>query len=102
MSQQDGISIKRFAEKLGISERCLLNWCRAGKVIGARKHALTKRWMIYPPAKLALDSMTGNSLRKLPGYVPPPERPPLSPEERAARRRQSNPSYLFAKREGQQ
>lgn len=53
MSQNDGISIKLFAENLGVSERCLLSWCRAGKVIGARKHPLTKKWTIYPPAKLA-------------------------------------------------
>lgn len=102
MSQQDGISLRRFAEQTGVSERILLRWCRAGKVVGARKHPLTKKWTIYPPAKLALDSMTGNSLRKLPGYVAPPERPTLTPEERAARQRQANPSYLFAKPEGQQ
>jgi hypothetical protein len=65
MSQQDGISLKRFAENLGVSERCLLRWCRAGKVVGARKHPLTKKWTIYPPAKLALDSMYPQSLRML-------------------------------------
>lgn len=58
MSQQDGISIRRFAEQIGVTERCLTRWCAAGKVIGARKHPLTKRWMIYPPAKLAMG--TGN------------------------------------------
>lgn len=66
MSHQDGISVKRFAEQIGVSERCLVGWCRAGKVVGARKHPLTKKWTIYPPAKLALDAMTGNSLRMLP------------------------------------
>lgn len=58
MSQQEGISVRRFAEQLGVSERCLLSWCRAGKIIGARKHPLTKKWTIYPPAKLALDTYT--------------------------------------------
>jgi hypothetical protein len=53
MSQQDGISLKRFAEQIGVSERCMLRWVKAGKVIGARKHVLTKKWVIYPPAKLA-------------------------------------------------
>ena len=53
MSRQEGISVRRFAAQIGVSERCLLEWCRAGKVIGARKHPLTKRWMIYPPARLA-------------------------------------------------
>lgn len=101
MSHQNGISLRRFAEQTGVTERTLLRWCRAGKVIGARKHVLTGKWVIYPPAKLALDSMTGHSLRMLPGYVPPPVRQPLTPEERAARQRQSSPSYLFAKSEGQ-
>jgi phage antirepressor YoqD-like protein len=53
MSHKEPISVRRFAEHLGISERCLLRWCRDGKVIGARKHPLTKRWVIYPPARLA-------------------------------------------------
>ena len=65
MSQQDGISLRRFAEQIGVSERCLLNWCRSGKVVGARKHPLTKKWTIYPPAKLALDSLNPISLRML-------------------------------------
>jgi len=65
MSQQDGISLKRFAENLGVSERVLLRWCRAGKVVGARKHVLTGKWVIYPPAKLCLDGMYPQSLRML-------------------------------------
>ena len=52
MSQQDGITLRAFAEKTGISESYLLRLCRAGRVFGARKHALTKKWVIYPPAKL--------------------------------------------------
>lgn len=102
MSHHDGISLRRFAEQIGVSEGCLLRWCRAGKVVGARKHPLTKRWTIYPPAKLALDAMSGNSLRKLPGYESTPRRKPLTAEERAARRRQSSPAWLFSKPEGQQ
>ena len=66
MSQQDGISLRRFAEKTGVSERLMTRWCRAGKVVGACKHPLTKKWTIYPPAKLALDGMDGHSLRLLP------------------------------------
>lgn len=54
MSQQDGISLRRFAEKTGFSESYLLRLCRAGRVIGARKHVQTKKWIIYPPAKLVL------------------------------------------------
>jgi len=65
MSQQDGIPLKRFAENLGVSERVLLRWCRAGKVVGARKHVLTGKWVIYPPSKLCLDGMYPQSLRML-------------------------------------
>jgi hypothetical protein len=54
MSHQEPITVARFAAKLGVSERCILRWCRDGKIIGARKHPLTKRWTIYPPAKLAM------------------------------------------------
>ena len=54
MSQQPGISLRRFAESIGVSEHRLQIWCRQGKVIGARKHPLTKKWCIYPPAKLVL------------------------------------------------
>ena len=54
MSEQIGISASVFARRCGVSERCMLRWCRAGKVFGARQHVLTKRWVIYPPAKLLL------------------------------------------------
>jgi hypothetical protein len=57
MSQQTGIPLRRFAASLGVREQTLLRWCKAGKVIGARKHPLTKKWTIYPPAKLVLDSI---------------------------------------------
>ena len=63
MSQQDGISLRRFAEQVGLSEGYLVKLCRAGRVFGARKHVLTGKWIIYPPAKLLL----GWSPRKLKG-----------------------------------
>lgn len=56
MSQIEGVSLRKFADQLGVREQTLLKWCRAGKVIGARKHPLTKKWTIYPPAKLVLTS----------------------------------------------
>ena len=56
MSTQPGISLRRFAESLGITENVLRRYCLAGKVIGARKHPLTKKWWIYPPAKLVLSN----------------------------------------------
>jgi hypothetical protein len=54
MSTPDGISLRRFAEQVGLSESYLLRLCRAGRVFGARKHPLTKKWTIYPPARLLL------------------------------------------------
>ncbi len=49
MSPQDGIFLRRFADRIGVSEYCLQKWCQAGTVVGARKHPLTKKWTIYPP-----------------------------------------------------
>lgn len=46
------ISVRSFAERLGVSERLVLRYCRQGRIFGARKHPLTKNWWIYPPAKL--------------------------------------------------
>lgn len=49
---QKGLGVLAFAQKHGLSEKFVLKWCRAGKIFGARKHPLTKKWWIYPPAKL--------------------------------------------------
>jgi hypothetical protein len=32
----------------------VLYLCRTGRIFGARLHPLTRKWWIYPPAKLAL------------------------------------------------
>lgn len=56
MSYPQGISLRRFAENLGLTENVLRRYCQTGKVIGARKHPLTKKWWIYPPAKLVLSN----------------------------------------------
>ena len=50
--QQQGISAQAFAESIGISAKQVIYYCRRGRIIGARQHPLTKRWWIYPPAKL--------------------------------------------------
>lgn len=50
--QQEGVSLRTFSERTGVSERSLLRYAKAGRIIGARKHPLTKKWWIYPPAKL--------------------------------------------------
>ncbi len=46
------VSVRKFAERLGVSEALILHYCRRGRIWGARKHPLTKKWWIYPPAKL--------------------------------------------------
>ncbi|MHB1099924.1 MAG: hypothetical protein ACYCZR_10255 [Burkholderiales bacterium] len=51
-SQKDGVSANTYAALLGISPQQVIKYCRNGRIIGARKDPLTKRWWIYPPAKL--------------------------------------------------
>lgn len=50
--QQQGVSAQAFAEQAGISAKRVIAYCKAGRIVGARKHHLTGRWWIYPPAKL--------------------------------------------------
>lgn len=54
MSQASGLSLRQFAEQTGLTEHLLQHYCRSGKIIGARKHPLTKKWWIYPPASFNL------------------------------------------------
>jgi hypothetical protein len=48
----NALSVRAFAERSGLSEAVILRYCRKGRIFGARKHPLTKKWWIYPPAKL--------------------------------------------------
>ncbi len=50
--QQQGVSLATFSRTSGVSEQQLQRYAKAGRIIGARKHPLTKKWWIYPPAKL--------------------------------------------------
>lgn len=52
MSQAQGKSLQRLSYETGIRLETLLNWCKKGRIIGARKHPLTKRWFVYPPCRL--------------------------------------------------
>ena len=54
MSYQNGLSLRQFSEQTGLREAQLQHYCRTGKIIGARKHPLTKKWWIYPPASFAM------------------------------------------------
>lgn len=47
-----GFSANTFAELHGLSIDTVTRYCRQGRIFGARKHPLTKKWWIYPPAKL--------------------------------------------------
>ena len=50
--QQQGVSLAAFSLVTGVSAAQLQRYAKAGRIIGARKHPLTKKWWIYPPAKL--------------------------------------------------
>lgn len=52
--QQEGVSLATFSHQTGVSVPALQKYCQRGRIIGARKHPLTKKWWIYPPAKLLL------------------------------------------------
>ena len=47
-----GVSLNALARRWGVSNTTLLKWVRAGRIDGARLHPLTRKWWIYPPAKL--------------------------------------------------
>jgi hypothetical protein len=47
-----GLSADSFALTHGLSIQLVQKYCRDGRIFGARKHPLTKKWWIYPPAKI--------------------------------------------------
>jgi hypothetical protein len=59
MSDQQPIPFARFARRLGVSLRQLEDWCAQGRILGAKKHPWTRKWCIYPPAKLMLCRSAG-------------------------------------------
>jgi hypothetical protein len=54
MSKQTPIPFRCFADRLGISVRELECLCAEGRILGARVHPFSRKWCIYPPAKLVL------------------------------------------------
>jgi hypothetical protein len=48
----EGMSAAALACKLNVNHRQIDQLCRNGRIIGASKHPLTKKWWIYPPAIL--------------------------------------------------
>jgi len=53
--ERGAVSVRVFAERLGISEDLAASYCRKGLVRGARRDAMTSKWWVYPPATLILD-----------------------------------------------
>lgn len=53
LHQQDGgMSVQAFADKEGISKHQVLSMAKRGLVMGAQQDSRSKKWWIYPPAKL--------------------------------------------------
>lgn len=53
---QKGLSAAAYADRLHLPVSKITRYCRQGRIWGARKHPLTKKWWIYPPAKLLLET----------------------------------------------
>lgn len=50
--QNGGMTIQAFADLHGMSLESMQRYAKAGRVIGARQDSRSKKWTIYPPAKL--------------------------------------------------
>jgi hypothetical protein len=48
----DPVTLRSFAAITGLSIPLLHKYCKQGRIFGARQHARTKQWLIYPPAKI--------------------------------------------------
>ena len=71
LHQQDGgMTLQAFAALHGLTSKAMRHYIRRGRVVGARQDARSKKWTIYPPAKL-LDK-DGDSLTPARGKLPPP------------------------------
>lgn len=49
-------TISQFAARTGLSEVRVRQLISLNRIIGVSKHPLTKRWLIYPPAKVLLSA----------------------------------------------
>ncbi len=49
---QEAMSLATFSLQSGKSVKYLQKLAKAGRIIGARQDLLTKKWLVYPPAKI--------------------------------------------------
>lgn len=49
-------TVRQFADLTGISENRVRKLINLGRIIGVSKHPLTKKWLIYPPARVLLSA----------------------------------------------
>lgn len=55
LHQQDGgMTVQAFADQQGIPLKMLRYYIKTGRVVGARQDSRSKKWTIYPPAKLTV------------------------------------------------
>lgn len=50
--QQGGMSLEDFAKLCGKSASQLQRLAKKGRIVGASKHAISKKWWVYPPAQI--------------------------------------------------
>lgn len=49
-------TVCQFAKLTGISEQRVRQLIQLNRIVGVSKHPLTKRWLIFPPAKVLLNA----------------------------------------------
>ena len=54
LHQQSGMTLAAFALLTGIPAQRLIKYAKTGRLVGARKNPLTKKWWIYPPAQIRM------------------------------------------------
>lgn len=63
LHQQDGgMTVQAFADQQGITLEMMRYYVKAGRVVGARQDSRSKRWTIYPPAKLV--DKSGDAMKR--------------------------------------
>ena len=67
--QSGGISVQAFADIEGLTLKQAFYCIKRGKVLGARQDARSKRWFVYPPAKLLERPRTRKAVAELPDLL---------------------------------